>query len=437
MWRLFGRRQYLHFDEPIPVKAAHSLATDGSRVAKWGFLPFIRCDIVTKKIRRKNGKLDEKIKVRPICYAAHKDAAIYSYYGHLLSSCYETRLVSANLSHVVTAFRPASGKCNIDFALEVFDAVKVAGNCVVLAFDVEGFFDNLDHGLLKQQWCKILEVERLPNDHFAVFKSLTGFSSVRRDILFKALGVSLHNPRAGGRRRLCAPEVFRKNVRDAGLIEVHKDRKGIPQGSPASAVLSNIYMLDFDKAVSDKVVGCGGMYRRYCDDIICIVPTSGAQEVEAFVMETISRLKLTINEDKTKRHTFTKVGDQISVQESLQYLGFLFDGRRILIRTASIARYYRKLRAGVRFAALTKAKHDKRAAKQGKVNGPLKTKKLNLRYSYVGRHNFVSYAHRAARKMAEPSLKMQIKPHWRKLAEEIEKAERRIASGTPSTKSAT
>jgi RNA-directed DNA polymerase len=433
MWKLFGRRQYLHFDEPIPIKAAHALATDGSRVAKWGFLPFIRCDIVTKKIRRKDGKLEEKEKVRPICYAAHKDAAIYSYYGHLLSTRYEAELASSNLSQFVTAFRPASGKCNIDFALEAFDAVKAAGDCVALAFDVEGFFDNLDHAVLKQQWCRLLKVQRLSADHFAVFRSLTRFATVRREVLFKALGISPHNPRAGDRKRLCAPEVFRKDVREAGLMAVHKDSKGIPQGSPASAVLSNIYMLDFDKAVSERVAAAGGFYRRYCDDILCVVPAPAAPAVETFVMETIAGLKLTINAEKTKRHTFHVSNGQLSVTaEPLQYLGFLFDGRRVLIRTASIARFYRKLRAGVRFAALTKAKHDKLAAKRGSINGPLKTRKLNLRYSYVGRHNFVSYALRAARKMDEESLKSQIKPHWKKLNAEIQKANQRLSPSAAS-----
>ena len=423
----------MHFDEPIPTKAAHALATDGSRVARWGFLPFIRCDIVTKKIRRKHGKLEEKEKVRPICYAAHKDAAIYSYYGHLLSTRYEAELASGNLSQFVTAFRPASGKCNIDFALEAFDAIKAAMGCVALAFDVEGFFDNLDHAILKQQWCRLLNVQRLSADHFAVFRSLTRFATVRREALFEALGISPHNPRAGERKRLCAPEVFRKDVRDAGLVVVHKDSKGIPQGSPASAVLSNIYMLDFDKAVSERVAAVGGFYRRYCDDFLCVVPASAASAVEAFVMETVTGLKLTINADKTKRHTFSIVNGRLTVApEPLQYLGFLFDGRRVLIRTASIARYYRKLRAGVRFAALTKAKYDKLAAKRGVVNGPLKTRQLNLRYSYVGRHNFVSYAHRAARKMDDESLKSQIKPHWKKLNAEVQKANQRLTSSATS-----
>jgi hypothetical protein len=426
MWKLFGRRQYLHFDEPIPPKAAHALATNSHRVSSWGFLPFIRCDIITNKVRKKDGKLEIKEKIRPICYASHKDASIYAFYGHLLSGRYDAELAAQGLSQFVTAFRPASGKCNIDFALEAFNAIKERGNCVALAFDIEGFFDNLDHKSLKAQWCRLLKVTKLPEDHYTVFKSLTKFSYVRREKLFNALGISLHNPRANGRKRLCTSEAFRTSVRGRGLIEVHKGSKGIPQGSPASAVLSNIYMLDFDRAVSERVEVVGGFYRRYCDDILCVVPPLVSNEIEAFVMKMISEFKLTTQADKTKKHVFTSEDGSVTADSLLQYLGFLFDGRRILIRTASVARYYRKLRAGVRFAVLTKAKHDKLAAKKGIQNGPLKTRKLNLRYSYVGRHNFVSYAHRAARLMGDKLLKSQIKPHWKKLATEIQKAESRM-----------
>ena len=43
-------------------------------------------------------------------------------------------------------------------------------------------------------------------------------------------------------------------------------RYGIPQGSPMSAILSNIYMLDFDKYCCELANNFGGIYRRYCDD---------------------------------------------------------------------------------------------------------------------------------------------------------------------------
>ncbi|OAB33137.1 hypothetical protein PMSD_15605 [Paenibacillus macquariensis subsp. defensor] len=55
-------------------------------------------------------------------------------------------------------------------------------------------------------------------------------------------------------------------------IKPHSDNFGVPQGSAISAVLSNIYMLDFDKIVNDNVTEKNGLYMRYSDDFIVILP---------------------------------------------------------------------------------------------------------------------------------------------------------------------
>ena len=48
----------------------------------------------------------------------------------------------------------------------------------------------------------------------------------------------------------------------------------------------------------------------------------------------------------------------------LQYLGFTFDGRRALIRSGTLARYYRRMRNGVRVA-----KRRLKLAKHGEIKG--------------------------------------------------------------------
>jgi retron-type reverse transcriptase len=45
---------------------------------------------------------------------------------------------------------------------------------------------------------------------------------------------------------------------------------GIPQGTPISAVLANIYMLEFDKVIHNWLSARGGVYRRYSDDMLFI-----------------------------------------------------------------------------------------------------------------------------------------------------------------------
>lgn len=415
--QIFARRSYFHFDESVSPSIARSIATDPIRVAKWGFMPMLHCKISTRKVkRRSDGSLESKNKIRPIEYAAHKDAAIYATYGFILSRKYEEELRERGLQDVVTAFRPFSQRCNIDYAKDSFDWITQKGACTALAFDIENFFGNLDHRVLKTLWEQVLNERYLPDDHYAVYRSLTRYSYVDRSDVFKKFEISESNPRAGGRRRICTSFEFRSKVRNEGLIQVNNTGKGIPQGSPMSAVLSNIYMLDFDSDVSECVAQAGGFYRRYCDDMLCIVPSERATEIESYVVSRIVHYKLKIQEHKTKRHVFSERNGALVVNEPLQYLGFTFDGVRTLIRTASISRYYRKMRAGVSLAKLTKYRHNKLKKIHGEPpNHQIYRRKLNIRYSYIGRHNFISYALRASQKMNSNSIKKQIRRHWKKL----------------------
>jgi RNA-directed DNA polymerase len=419
----FARRGYLHFDEPVGERVARVIATSPATVEKWSFLPFLRHDIKLMRTREETkGCFTERPKDRPICYAAHKDAAIYAWYGTMLTDRYEQRLADLGLSACVTAFRPNCGKSNIDHAAEVFQWIRTCGTGRAFAFDITSFFDRLEHSRLKSQWTALLGEPRLPNDHFAIFRSITRHAYVQRQAAYTALGISKHNPRAGQRRKLCTPLQFRTLIRDAGLIQINTSGCGIPQGSPMSAVLSNIYMLDFDCAVAAWVAERGGIYRRYCDDILVAVPSSCTEDVEAFVGSQIENLVLEIQPAKTTSHHFDTCSGQVRLDTPLSYLGLVFDGARVLLRTVAISRYYSKLRSGVRLAAQTKRKHNLKEQKNGVRKTPLKTRKLYVLYSYVGRHNFTSYAYRAARTLGSPAIKKQIKRHWQVLQAEIAKS---------------
>lgn len=64
-----------------------------------------------------------------LCYATHFDSAIYSYYALEMSKKYEEYLERNAISDNITAYRTINkingqGKCNIDFAKEVFDFIK-------------------------------------------------------------------------------------------------------------------------------------------------------------------------------------------------------------------------------------------------------------------------------------------------------------------------
>ena len=442
----FKRRNYLHFDLPVSHQCAEELACDSGRVARHSFYPFLGFTNVIRRVKEdENGLMVVKKKHREIKIASHRDAAIYSRYSDLLSVAYETELTNLEIGHVVSAFRQLpSGGTNIDFAGAVFDYINRHRPCVALAFDLEKFFDTLDHDLLKSQWLRLLAVQRLPPDHFAVFKSLTEFSWVEREEAFKALGISRHNPKANGRRRICEPDKFRREIRAHKLIRGNPTPgEGIPQGSPISALLSNIYMLDFDAELNTQIQGLGGLYRRYCDDIMIVVPPEHQLAAEAFVRGAVQTVGLTFNISKTDRALFPEGNGQPIQSDQLpsgfsahiQYLGFTFNGAQRLIRPGSLVRYYGKMRAGVSLAKQTRRRHNRIETARGDAPSPLRTRKLSQQYSYLidrrscikgrdkeARGNFLTYAYKASRKLGAPEIKRQVRNHWKKLQDEINEA---------------
>lgn len=382
------------------------------------FYPFIYSTVTTIKVSRnpQTKKVERKKKEREISYSAHVDSHIYSFYASKLARHYENRIVAADLRGSVLAFR-SLGKSNVDFAWKAFAEIRQRGNCDVVAFDIKGFFDNLDHRLLKRAWTSVLGEVYLPKDHWAVFRSLTTWARVNKDKLYKALGISIHNPVPNGirRRRLCSPDDFRKVVRDQGLIQKNGQKHGIPQGSPISAVLSNIYMLTFDEQMRGFAKSIGATYMRYCDDIMVISPPGMIDTVKAFTAQQIQTVKLEIQPDKTDECSFAiDSNGLVSAGKTIQYLGFTFDGQNIQIRSSSMMRYFEKMARGIRVAKNATAKRNKIRKRRGKNQKPLHLKTLLKRYSYLGRRNFLTYGFRSAVTMHSDSIKTQLQPLWPK-----------------------
>ena len=195
-------------------------------------------------------------------------------------------------------------------------------------------------------------------------------------------------------------------------------------------------MFEFDKAMHAAATACGGLYRRYCDDIMLIVPPEHADAVESVAMSFIQLLKLNINSDKTNTVHFPSDRTQpASNSEELQYLGFVFNGTEKRIRNTSLLRYYQKMRRGVQLAKQTQRKHNRKARKLGGPITPLRKRQLHIKYSYLAKRrvyklpgkaantkeNFITYALRASNRMQAPEIKKQIRKHWPKLQQEIRK----------------
>lgn len=413
----YKSRKYLHFDRPVGQKAALHYVSSPKKVATHSFYPFITYTSVTLKYRLDidRGVFLKNPKPRPISYSAHLDSHIYSYYCSILSQLYEKELVRHGLHTSVLAFRSIDGKSNINFAHDAFCEIKSKGECCVLAFDVEEFFDRLDHSRLKNAWAKLLDVIKLPADHFSVFKAITKSSSVDKVALYNKLGVSIHNPRVED-KRLCSAKRFRDDVRDGGLLAINPEQRGIPQGSPISALLSNIYMLEFDLALLSKLSLTESIFFRYCDDILVICNLEQEDDIYEFVNNEIRKLGLNLQEKKTEIRQFTfDAAGKLCTDKPVHYLGFSFDGQREHIRSSSITRYYKKLRKRIWVSKKAMHRCNELRARRGEPPRDIFLRTIYRGYSYLGRRNFISYGYKAADIMGSNSIRRQLRSHWKKL----------------------
>lgn len=409
----------MSFDKAI------KLVSNEETVSKHAFFPFLTFDIDAIKYKKNSEtkKKERTTKKRSICYSSHVDGYIYSYYAKKLSELYEKKLLELGINDSVLAFRKMDGKSNIDFAKQVFDDILNKGECTAIALDFTKFFDTLDHNILKDQLCELLDTDRLSKDYFNIYKSLTEYSLVNRDNVYKLFNISKNNYK-NRPFRICSIQAFREKVRKSSLIEQNptiKDKKGIPQGSSLSALLSNIYMLKFDKKMNDYIKSFGGKYYRYCDDLLIIIATEKVKEIENYAMEIIRELKVDINPEKTLKSTFVLKDGCLCADKDLQYLGFMFNGRDTYLRSSSISRYHQKLKKSVSLSKKTMNKYNLVRQKNSKEEKQLFKRKIYENYSHLGKSNFIKYGLRAKKLMDSLKIKKQIKKLSNKLYTEINK----------------
>jgi hypothetical protein len=405
--------RYAHFGARAGLAATRSVVESPQRIASYAFWPFVGSD---RKTRRFDFGTHEPVhKCRAIRRPAHLDANIFSYYSALLSARYESELARLGLSDVVTAYRPPCGKSNIHFAAEAFVWIRDHVPCDVYCFDVEQFFDRLDHGLLKSRWAGLLGGARLPADHFAVYSAMTRYAFVGETRLPRHL---IENADQTG--RYCSTDNYRA-LRKSGEIPVETNDSGvgIPQGVQISGVLSNLYMLGFDHALAEPVRARRGLYRRYSDDMLIALPRCASNDgfVRALVDTEIARVKLALSAKKSTQHQVTRSGGASPLQAMppIQYLGLTYDGVRILIRGQTLGRFHRRMTLAVR------------AAKARTANAAgmrlFPRAKLRKRYSHIGRRNFPSYARRVDAVLREYGLVREaaVKRQLRRASARLEK----------------
>ena len=390
-------RKYKHFDMPLSEPELALFSPSAADISRHSFHPLLAYKRRERRIDFDQSPWFIDFKDREIRYACHRDAAIFSLCANEITPHYEKGLRKRGLQDNVTAYRAGIGS-NVDFALDLFNQIRDRSTCYVACFDVSKFFDNICHVKLKDRICELMGVASLPPHLYRVFRQVTEARYVNREAVEPALGG------AAGKARLCSPTQFRSKI--APLISAAA-KKGVAQGTSLSGLFANIYMIDFDAKIAEAVRLVGGVYRRYSDDIAVIAPDYiSLCNLTRLINLEISHLELEINSKKTTVSGFYKTSSGLSRSFSdLQYLGFTFDGDRILIRSSSLRKFYSKMRMNVR-------RYVRLAAKNGIPKSELHMRGLVRRFTHWGDdRNFVQYAYRAARKMAAPGIKRQLRNH--------------------------
>jgi len=397
----FKLKKYPHIGLPITIvdyKWVKDYIVDTEKIRIHSFLPLIHRCITQRKFRPDKSRKDrtktkrrfriKSKKERNIYFSSHIDSLIFSYYNSLLVEAYENYIKKKTFSNSIVAYRKiplfensTHNKCNIDFAKSVFEFIKEnkSHKLSVIVADVTSFFDNLDHKILKRQWTKILKEKTLPDHHYNIFKALTNIKYVEGEQLLKSNKNIVWVKRGVANKKkefeyakkevtksqyfkeknviaYCNKEDFLKN--NLNLIVSKNNKKGIPQGSPISATLANVYMLDFDQQMYDKVSSINGYYQRYSDDLVVVCSQIHEDEMIKTLRELIADEKianLDIQPEKTRTYRFETISSQFcgfeidektkvkNFNKTLEYLGFNFDGERVLVKTSGYSKFYRSM----------------------------------------------------------------------------------------------
>lgn len=420
-------KNYSHFDCRTTIENQEKYITDPQNIATHGFYPFIHYQQRFKKYNKKTKKPTEK--VRDICYASHVDRCIFQFYSHLLDKFYIKEITQRGIASVPIAYRTDLHMNNIHFAKKAIEFIRQQNRCYVMIGDFTGFFDHLDHNYLKQQWINLIKTDKLPDDHYAVYKNITRYSTWELKDLLSINGLA--DTKEGRRKLYLQKTVLTKEQYNTNRSHICRNNNsfGIPQGSPISALLANIYMIDVDEQINNIIKSANGLYMRYSDDFIIILPTEQCDavlKVNQIVSIITQTPGLTLQPEKTQFFSFVEgdlmncgvlFNEKASLKKNhIDFLGFSFDGKSVKIRDKTTSKYYYRMHR--------KAKAISMSGGYTPAGKKISAKNLYKTYSIKGargkKGNFMSYVERCEKEFPHEKNISQIKKrHMQKIRKAI------------------
>jgi RNA-directed DNA polymerase len=154
------------------------------------------------------------------------------------------------------------------------------------------------------------------------------FDRVQHDVLMSRIARKVIDKRVLG--------LIGKYLRAGVVVEgvLHATTEGTPQGGPLSPLLANILLDDLDKELEHR----GLPFVRYADDFVIFTKSPrSAQRVFASVSRYLTdHLRLVVNQEKSR----------VVDADGVEFLGFVFKGRRATINVSSknVSKFKRRIK---------------------------------------------------------------------------------------------
>jgi RNA-directed DNA polymerase len=150
------------------------------------------------------------------------------------------------------------------------------------------------------------------------------FGSIRQDIL-----LDLMRHKIGDKTLLrYVARILKAGVLADGALTVSDD--GVPQGSPISPILANIfahYVIDewFEKTVKTRCTRPVALFRYADDAVICCATPMDAEWIRTELALRLAQFGLKLNEDKTHSVSFSRRGASFGYEQgTFDFLGLTF-----------------------------------------------------------------------------------------------------------------